>query len=210
MITDLTWMDLDVDDATCARFGKLLSAEEQCHVAHFHFAVDRRRYTVRHGRLRQLLAERIGCDAGEVRLTYNAYGKPCLEASDLTFNMSHSRGTALFAFARGREIGCDIEWRDPSLATMQIAARFFAPGEIVALRALPEQQRPEGFYNCWTRKEAYVKARGEGLSLPLDGFEVSLRPGDPAMLLSGGTGWTMQSLRPHPELHAAVVVGAGP
>jgi 4'-phosphopantetheinyl transferase len=203
---DLYWMDLDLDEPACTRFAAMLSSEERRRADQLHFSTDRRRYAARRGRLRELLAGRLDCDPREVPITCNAFGKPRIEGTDLSFNLSHSRGTAMFVLTRGAEIGCDIEWQDPRVETMQIAEAFFSRRELESLRALPECQRTEGFFNCWTRKEAFVKARGGGLSLPLDAFDVSLRPGEAAAFLHGGAGWSMQAFRPRQGLHAAIVV----
>ena len=105
-----------------------------------------------------------------------SFGKPCVAEGDLRFSLSHSRGLALYAVARGLEVGCDLEFRDPRLACGRVAERFFSPPELHALRSLPAERWAEGFFNGWTRKEAYVKARGLGLSLPLDSFAVTLAP----------------------------------
>ncbi len=98
--------------------------------------------------------------------------------------MSHSHGVALYAVTRDREVGIDLEFIRRDLEVEQIAERFFSRRETATLRALPTALREYAFFLCWTRKEAYIKARGEGLSLPLDQFDVSLIPGEPAALLS--------------------------
>jgi 4'-phosphopantetheinyl transferase len=119
---------------------------------------------------------------------YSSHGKPALAwesgGNAIRFNMSHSRGVALYAVTRDREVGIDLEFIRRDLEVDQIAERFFSRRETVTLRALPTDLREYAFFLCWTRKEAYIKARGEGLSLPLDQFDVSLTPGEPAALLS--------------------------
>ena len=108
-------------------------------------------------------------------------GKPALAPGSggegLRFNLSHSESLALFAFALRREVGVDLEYVRPSLTNDRLAERFFSPQEVTVLRALPESARTEAFYHCWTRKEAYIKARGGGLSIALASFTVSLAPG---------------------------------
>jgi 4'-phosphopantetheinyl transferase len=151
-----------------------------------------------------------------VHLAYNAYGKPELapdsNAPPLRFNLSHSHELALFGFAYGREIGIDIEYIRPTFAREQIAAQFFSPRENAALRLLAADQHALGFFNCWTRKEAYIKARGQGLSLPLDQFDVSLTPGEPAVLLQTrdipqeAARWSLHALAPGPGYLAALAV----
>ncbi|HKP10473.1 MAG TPA: 4'-phosphopantetheinyl transferase superfamily protein, partial [Blastocatellia bacterium] len=144
---------------------------------------------------------------------YSEHGKPSLAGShsgDLRFNVSHSHELALFAFTWGRELGVDIEWIRPEVAGEQIAEQFFSRDEVATLRALPPGRQAEAFFNCWTRKEAYIKARGEGLSLPLHLFDVSLAPGEPAALLRAAmsdetTRWTMTALAPGAGYKAALV-----
>src|SRR5262249_37254962 len=137
--------------------------------------------------------------------TSSRAGKPSVAGDAVHFNVSKSRRLALFAIARDRDVGCDIEYRDPRYAAQHIAERFFAPAEVRALRALDATRRTEGFFNCWTRKEAYLKARGDGLATALDSFEVSLAPDQPAALLRGCDGWAVAAFEPAPGYHAAVV-----
>ena len=119
-------------------------------------------------------------------------------------------GLALLATMRGGLIGCDIEWRNPDLACPRVAERLFASEEYEALTALPSEQWTAGFFNCWTRKEAYVKALGLGLSYPLDAFTVSVEPNAPARFTSDERGWTLASFEPAPGYQAALVTWAGP
>jgi 4'-phosphopantetheinyl transferase len=119
-----------------------------------------------------------------LRFRYGARGKPSLEGSwPHRFNLSHSGLLGLFAIARGRSLGVDVERVEEKRSLEKIAARFFSSDECAALKRLPEDQRPAGFYNAWTRKEAYIKATGEGLATPLASFSVSLAPGAAARLL---------------------------
>ena len=187
------------------RLDRLLSREERDRARRFHLERDRRRYVVRRGRLRELLARYLDCAPAQVRVSSTAYGKPFVAGSDLEFNLSRSCNMALYVVARGAVVGCDIERRDMSFAVEQTAEQFFSREEVRELRSLPSARRVEGFFNCWTRKEAFVKARGGGLSLPLDGFDVSLAPGRPAALLRGGDGWSVCSFEPAPGYQAAMV-----
>jgi len=210
-IVELYWMALDPGVAERARFARVLSPDERQRAERFRFPRDRWRYVVRRGRLRELLAVRLGCTPAEVPLSCNGFGKPRVEPNsrlqsrDLRFSLSHSGGLALYAIADGVEIGCDIEWRAPTFGLEAAAERFFSPLEVRMLRSLPRDQWAAGFFNCWTRKEAFVKARGFGLSLPLNEFDVSLIPGEPAVLLRGGAGWSVRALEPIEGLHAAIV-----
>ena len=151
-----------------------------------------------------------------MRFVYGPHGKPEL-ASDggetgLRFNVSHSHGLALYAITRHREIGVDVERIRPEVASETIAEHFFSPREVAVLRALPATLQATAFFACWTRKEAYIKARGDGLSLPLDQFAVSLAPGEPAALLytawdaQEAARWALHDLASGPGYRAAVAV----
>ncbi|HEV2656716.1 MAG TPA: 4'-phosphopantetheinyl transferase superfamily protein, partial [Ktedonobacteraceae bacterium] len=145
---------------------------------------------------------------------------PLLEVSDEegapTFNVSHTHGMALFAFTRGREVGVDIEYMLPDRAELSIARRFFSPYEVAALQAVPAAQQTQAFFSCWTRKEAYVKTRGLGLSLDLNLFDVSLAPGAPATLLNIREpgqrleDWSLWNLEPADGYAAALAVKGAP
>ena len=201
---DVHCVDLDAADLDPERIETILEPDERARAARFRFARDRRRYVVRHAVLRTLLAAPRGSSPAALRFAFNAQGKPSIDGSP-EFNISHSHGLALIAIASDGAVGCDIEWRDPSFAEETIAEQFFAPREVTALRALPDDLQAQAFFDCWTRKEAYVKARGLGLSLPLDSFAVSLDPRHPAALLDGCDGWSIRSFEPAPDFHAAVV-----
>lgn len=200
---------LDVDGEAQASLLSLLDPEEGRRAAAFRHPADRRRFIVRRGRLRELLALRLGCAPAEVTLSHNAYGKPFVAGAAFGFSVSHSLDTAMIVFAPGAEIGCDIEWRRPPLATQQVAERFFSPVEVERLGAVGPSQWIEAFFNCWTRKEALIKALGQGLSYPLKTFDVSLAPGEPAALLRGPPGWTLHAGPTRAGLHAALAVSEG-
>jgi 4'-phosphopantetheinyl transferase len=201
---DAHCMDLDAADLDVGRFYDTLNAEERERAALFRFERDRRRYISRRGKLRELLSDYLDCAPARIGFAYNPFGKPSVAGGDLRFNLSHSHGTALFVFARGIEVGCDIERRDTAFACEQIPERFFSALEAQTLCSLPASSRTRAFFNCWTRKEAFIKARGCGLSLPLDSFDVSLAPDEPA-LLRGCDGWSVQSCEPAPDYQAAIV-----
>jgi 4'-phosphopantetheinyl transferase len=130
----------------------------------------------------------------------------------LRFNVSHSHSLALYAITRAREVGVDVEHIRPEIAQEKIAERFFSPREVTVLRALPTPLQASAFFACWTRKEAFIKAKGDGLTLPLDQFDVSLAPGEPATLLrtawdpQEAACWALQDLAPAPGYRAAVAV----
>lgn len=197
---------LDVDSVERKNYEAMLLPAELARAAQFHFATDAERYVVRRGKLRELLAARLGCRPREVPLTCNGFGKPRIRCSDLQFNLSHSGGVALYVFARDSDIGCDVEWRRPELAREEVAERFFSERELQSLRAVPRTRWVEAFFNCWTRKEAFIKALGFGVSYPLTAFDVSLAPGEPAALLRGPLGWSLRSFEPLEGLQAAIAV----
>jgi 4'-phosphopantetheinyl transferase len=177
---------LDPPAAVIERAAGLLSQEEQEQAARFRFPGGRRRFTAAHAALRLVLERLVGLPARELRLRCSPYGKPDLDlppgAPDVRFNLSHSGEVALVAAALGRTVGVDVERIRTKFAGEAVARRFFSPAEVDALLLLPDAQRVQGFFNCWTRKEAYVKAHGQGISLGLSTFEVSLAPGAPPAL----------------------------
>jgi len=195
---------------------EVLDAAERERAARFHFERDRERYIVARGVLRLLLGTYLG--TSQFALATNKFGKPFLQPPHdrLHFNVSHSRDLALFGFTRVSEIGVDVESIRPDFATQEIANRFFAPDEAATLMQVDETERAGAFFNCWTRKEAYIKARGIGLSLGLSTFAVTLKPGEAARLVrvdddAGAPGrWTMLSLDVGAEYRAATTFeGAG-
>lgn len=196
---------------------KILSEDEQKRADRFRFPKDRHHFIISHAVLRILLGRYLKLPAETIRFEYNKYGKPSLARTvgddSLKFNLSHSGKLALYAFVRHREVGIDVEWSHRRIdQAEQIAKRFFSAAENEVFRALPEYLKREAFFNCWTRKEAYIKARGRGLSLPLDQFDVTLRPGEPAKLLatrddpSQASCWTMQAIDPGADYIAALLV----
>jgi 4'-phosphopantetheinyl transferase len=197
----------------------LLSGDEVARADRFYFEKDRHRFIVTHGLLRILLARYLNTpfiDAGQLRFCYNEYGKPLLDLGTqdhtLNFNLSHSHELVLFAFTDMRQVGVDIEYMRPGLDNESLAEHYFSPLENEMLQALPTSVRMEAFYQCWARKEAYIKARGKGLSIPLDVFDVSLRPSEPAMLLNSREDpreterWRLCALHPDPNYAGALAV----
>jgi 4'-phosphopantetheinyl transferase len=207
-------LNLAPPQVRCLR--EFLSDDEVQRADRFVFERDRTHFTVARGLLRLILGRYLQCDPRTLRFHYSAYGKPALvppaDRAGLVFNVSHAHGLALFAVARSGVLGIDIEYIRPIPEVEQIARQFFSAQEQSALRALPADQRLTAFFACWTRKEAYIKARGEGLSLPLDQFDVSLAPGAPAKLLAVAsderehTRWALRSLDPGPGYVAALAI----
>jgi 4'-phosphopantetheinyl transferase len=206
---------LEQTDERLERLRGTLAPEECERAARFHFERHRRHFVAARGLLRELLSLYLKLPPARLRFVYTAYGKPHLADGSgggwLRFNVSHSGGLALYAFSRGRELGVDIEEVRADFDHGEIAERFFSRQEVAALRGLPAGLRREAFFLCWTRKEAYIKGIGEGLSLPLDSFDVSLTPGAPASLLAvrgdarEGARWDLRDLEPGPGYHAALV-----
>jgi 4'-phosphopantetheinyl transferase len=202
---------LDVEPGTERRFVALLSPDEHARVARLRFDRDRRRFIAARGILRSILGDRLGAPPSEIRFAHGVHGKPRLADPDaartIHFSVSHSADNAMFAVA-SCEVGVDIEVLRPLPDASAIAARYFAPRERAALSALPEQHRATAFMQCWTRKEAYIKGLGEGLSHPIDQFEVTAPPGSPPRLVvadaEGTTSWRLADVSRLPVYAAAV------
>lgn len=180
---------LDTPAATRARLLEMLDDAERRSAEEFHFARDRDRYVVTRGVLRVLLGRYLGRESSRLRFRYGLYQKPALVEEEgpngsIRFNVAHSAGLALVAVGRGGEVGVDVERIRPDLPIEDLARRTFSPGETATLMSLSGEARVRAFFDGWTRKEAYVKARGTGLARPLETFDVSLAPGDPARLLA--------------------------
>ncbi|MGE5431308.1 MAG: 4'-phosphopantetheinyl transferase family protein [Syntrophomonadaceae bacterium] len=184
----------------------------------YYFLKDQENFIISRGLLRVLIARYLNTSPLQINIHFNKYGKPYLKKSEgnLKFNVSHSNGTLLFAFTRNQEIGIDIEYIQHDFADLEIARHFFSRAEILALSVLPEDARVIGFFNCWTRKEAYIKAIGRGLSIPLDSFDVSVVPGETAELVrvhnnSGGSKhWRIVDLEVGGKFSAALAVKGNP
>ncbi|MEW5989008.1 MAG: 4'-phosphopantetheinyl transferase superfamily protein [Chloroflexota bacterium] len=209
-------VSLEQPDVTVQRLVQTLSDDEWSKAQRFYFERDRRRYVIGRGVLRAILGRYLGLAPETIRFTYGDRGKPAL-AIDLNgdflhFNLSHSGEMALYAFARGQELGVDIEVIRPLDDAEPIARRFFSAREVADFLSVPVDQRPPAFFNCWTRKEAYIKAVGVGLAHPLDKFVVSLIPGQPAALLheddepDAPGRWSIQSLDPGPGYVGALAI----
>jgi 4'-phosphopantetheinyl transferase len=199
---------LDLAPEAVGALHALLSDAERRRASRLVFGRDRRRFIVARARLRQLLGAWLGVRPESVELVYGAHGKPALAPrfadADLRFNVSHCDDVAAYVLGFGCEIGIDIEAVRAMSDTDDLAARFFSDAERAAYGALEPPERPLGFFNCWTRKEAFIKALGDGLGYPLDRFDVSLTPGEPARLLNV-CGWRMMSFSPAPGFVGAVV-----
>jgi 4'-phosphopantetheinyl transferase len=201
---------LDVAEDSVRGFAAHLSADEITRAEKFVFARDREHFIVARGILRMLLGRYLHKPPAGIVLCKGSRGKPYLRAETgeppLQFNLSHSHGLALYVFAMQQEVGIDLEKLRPDFAGTEVAERFFSANEQEELRALPPELRTEGFFLCWTRKEAYLKARGDGLRIPLESFDVTLTPHLPAELRSTDSArWTLRSFTPAPDYVAATV-----
>jgi 4'-phosphopantetheinyl transferase len=201
------------------RMAALLNGEERARATRFRIERDRIHFRLARGILRSLLSDYGSVPPKEIALGYSPTGKPVLtnpQHQDLQFNLSHSHGMAVFAFGRGRRVGIDVELAREMKDADNIVQRYFSPEEITAYQALPAETRLSGFFNGWVRKEAFVKALGEGLGHPLAAFTVSLVPTEPARLLSiagdqaAAAGWTLCDLDIDPGYACALVAEGGP
>lgn len=191
-----------------------LSPDERARAARFHLARLRDRFVVARGLLRVTLGRYLRMPPGQVRFSYGPYGKPALDEEcnpcSLRFSVSHSDSLVLYAVARGREVGIDLERIRAEVAWREIAVRFFSPLEHEVLRTLSAPLAREAFFIGWVRKEAYVKAKGTGFAAGLDEFVVSLDPKEPAALLSTKwdpeepARWSFFTLTPGPGYVAAL------
>jgi 4'-phosphopantetheinyl transferase len=196
----------------------ILSADEQLRAGRFHRLLDRHKFIKTRGMLRTILAHYLSTSAASINFVYSSYGKPAIVENqnnrEFRFNLSHSNEIAIIAVTRGCEIGIDIEFIREDFASREIAEDYFSEMELKMLRSVPERLQTRAFFNCWTRKEAYIKAIGEGLSHPLNKFAVSLIPGNPPELLHVDdnpleiTRWRFYELDTPSDYVAALVVGS--
>jgi len=203
---------LPLEDTTSAHsLREILSPDELERASRFRFEKHRAQFLLTRGTLRSLLGSYLEVSPREVAFEYSKYDKPRLkDCPKLDFNLSHTEGMAIFGFTGGHRIGVDIERLRADFRADEIAERFFSSREREVLREIPEERRHESFFRVWTRKEAYIKALGEGLSHPLHQFDVSLD--DAAALLatrpnaSDAQRWQLENLKIAPEFIAAAAV----
>jgi 4'-phosphopantetheinyl transferase len=208
-------VDLEATASDEAQWSAILSDDERARAARFHFQIHRQYFTAGRALLRNILAAYLAAEPKELAFSYSTKSKPALagaHANRLAFNVSHSGDVALIAVTRNRQIGVDVELIRHDFDTAAIATRFFSDAEQGQLAALPPEQRHEAFFRCWTRKEAYIKATGEGLSLPLRQFDVSIEPRSQNALLatrpdaSESKGWSLRDIVVKPGYAGAVCV----
>lgn len=213
---EVLFVRLDVKPEIISELLPLLDRDERIRADRYAFERDRSRFIVGRARLRQLLAMRLRVSPETIEFVWGKNGKPALadlyDSSKLRFNLSRSADIALYAFSSGREVGVDIEEVRVMPDADDIAERFFSNRENQSYRELDSQSKTLGFFNCWTRKEAFVKALGDGLSRPLDSFDVSLAPGESATILRHGSisgeycGWRLCNITALPAGYVGAVV----
>jgi 4'-phosphopantetheinyl transferase len=201
---------LSVTHEVLGRLSAHLDESERTRASRFIFERDRDHFIAARGILRELLARYLGCSPEGLRFAYGPRGKPSLEGTGstrrLSFNLSHAHGMATYAFTLDRELGIDIELIRRDFGGQEIAERYFSPSEVTELTSLPPEARAHAFFLGWTRKEAYIKAVGEGLEIPLKSFSVTLTPGKPAELRTKNTArWELHSFQPAPDYAGALV-----
>ena len=193
----------------------ILSADELSRAGRYHFPKDRDCFIAARGLLRTILGRYVDKNPGDLLFSYGPNGKPELAGEaggKFRFNVSHSHGLSLFAVTLNRKIGIDLEYIRPELAADEFAEQVLSTRELLEFKAVPPHDRPVVFFDAWTRKEAYLKARGQGLSEDLKQLEVAFPPGGrdefPGMNGSGQAGfrWSLMDLTVPPEYAGAVVV----
>ena len=206
---------LDRPQAEQSYFESILAEDEIDRANRFHFQKDCERFVAGRGLLRIILSSYVGVSPGEIIFTYGSRGKPGLQPEidrpAIEFNLAHSHGMAIYAITQDRPVGVDIEFIQADFPVEDVARNFFSVAELSTLQALPNTLRTEAFFKCWTRKEAFIKALGDGLSCPLSDFDVSLVPEEPARLLDVRwaseevSRWCMEDVEAVPGCAAAVV-----
>lgn len=200
--------DLNQDSEIVRRMWCLLNKEEQDRAKRYAFERDRNHFTLARGILRRLLSRYLRCSAEDVEFSVAPEGKPAIRGnSELRFNLSHSDGLVLYALSMNRELGVDLEREKTETPSLDIVESYFSTRERAEFLSLPTTIQNLAFYVGWTRKEAYLKARGQGLHGKLEDFDVSMNPVQPAVLSSEDAArWELRSFCPEPDFVAALVV----
>ena len=206
---------LDRSAGQVENLNKTLSADEKDRAKRFHFQRDHDHFVAARGILRALLARYLNIGPSQLQFTYNPFGKPTLiggkGAGTICFNVSHSRGLALYAIGRGRELGIDLESLQTRLDLGRMAGISFSAPEIAAFHAVPADKRTEVFLSCWTRKESYLKAMGLGLMRDIKQFDVTTGPWGKVVIHGNGgpkvdSHWSIRELVPGTHYVGAVAV----
>ena len=206
---------LDRPQSDMKYFENILADDEINRASRFHFHRDRERFIAGRGLLRVILSSYMGASPGEIIFTYGKRGKPALQPQvggpAIEFNLAHTHEMAIYAVTQDQPVGVDIEFIQADFPVEAVATKFFSVAELSTLQALPRKLRVEAFFKCWTRKEAFIKALGDGLSCPLADFDVSLTPGEAAKLLHVGwapeetSRWCIEDINAGAGCAAAVV-----
>jgi 4'-phosphopantetheinyl transferase len=213
---DLWAVQLSAPDLIVERCMEMLSLDERARAERFRFEQHRRTYALSRGILRELLGHYTSIPPPNIRFSYGSKGKPNLVVPSIQFNCSNSAIMALYAMTRSCDLGVDIEQIRALQDIEQVADRYFCPEEASQLMSLPPAERNPAFFHCWTRKEAYVKAVGDGLSMPLDSFRVTLMPADPVEFIHIGNDretakqWTLHNFTYIPGYAAALAYRDAP
>jgi 4'-phosphopantetheinyl transferase len=204
-------MPTEASDAVVVQFERVLSEDEAKRAARFRFSHLRDSFVITRGVLRHLLGRYLSLEPARLCFSYGDKGKPAVASEgNLQFNLTHSVGIAAVAFTTGCQLGIDAEHIRPVKEMQQIADRNFSAEEATELMRLPESEREPAFFRCWTRKEAYIKAIGDGLSCALDSFQVTLLPNMPPRLIHiGGDSvaaemWSLHDLCVAPDYASAL------
>lgn len=209
---DVWRVSLNVEPDSVKQIESTLSADETERASKFQFDKDKYRSIIARGSLRDILSRYLNCKPNEPIFSINKYGKPALDNFKMEFNVSHSGDFVVIAVTQNRRVGVDIERVRQGISSHVIAKQYFSKAEVDELRSLPIEQRETAFFTCWSRKEAYIKAHGLGLSLPLESFDVSLTPNEPAILRATrpdekeATRWTLMSFEVNSDYGSAVAV----
>ncbi len=206
-------VDLDAWEKEASSLFELLNPEERERAARFKFPPPRNQFVISRALLRRALGRYLQVEPRDIHFRTTGNSKPELaESSDIRFNLSHTAGVTVFAIARHRQVGVDVERIRKDTNALELAERFFSPQEVEWLRAQPASDHLASFFSCWTAKEAYIKAQGEGLSLPLDSFGVLPIPQSSELQLKvykdpeESKRWSMWRLDLGPDLRGALAV----
>ena len=197
--------DLDRPLKEVERLAQTLSMDERQRAERFHFERDSQRFVVARGLLREILSKYLKIPADRLQFDYGRYGKPTIQATQVRFNLSHSHSLVLYAITRDRDLGIDLEFIRPINDAEQIAKRYFSHRENAVFQALSPSQKPAGFFHHWTRKEAYLKAVGDGLVTNNNLFDQTVAT-EAAAQSDRESYWFLRSFAPAPNYQATVAV----
>jgi 4'-phosphopantetheinyl transferase len=205
---------LDDDSVDLGRARELISVDERERAERFKFERDRRRYLIAHAALHEILRRYLPISSEPLSFDYGSNGKPklsrALAPAGVQFNLSHSNELALFAVTPRGEVGVDIEFVKENFEFQDIAEKFFTAKEVAAMRSLPADLQRQAFFKCWTSKEAFLKAKGTGLSGKLDEVEITLTASQQVQITANVPGWSLVELDPIDGYEAALVVEGAP